>query len=870
MNSKKKKKSTVKKILKWIAITAFVLLLILVSTPFIFKDKIVQMVNNTINNNINANVTFTDANLSLIKNFPLVSLTANNIVVANKAPFKNDTLFKTQELSIALKLTELFKKPNEALSINNIAARNGDINIIFNKEGLGNFDVAKESTNTEETSSNSSFAFNLQEYSLENINFNYIDRASLMSFSADSIHHIGKGNFANDVFNLTTETTTLVSFYLENTNYLNKVHVDLDAILGIDLKNSKYSFKENTAHINQLPLAFDGFIQLVGDNQEYDLHFKTPTSSFKNALALLPEQYAGNLNTVKTEGNFNFEGFIKGTLSEKTIPTLNIQLIAKDAYFKYADLPKAVKNINIDTKVINTTGLIKDTYVNLNTLNFKIDEDSFSANGNVKNITTNPLINMAAKGKINLENINKVYPTPEQNELEGILQANVTTNFDMNAIEKENYATIKNSGEIAVENFKYNSKEVANPFFIDKTSVSFNTNTIKLNEFKAKTGTSDISVNGMLENFYGFIFKNEVLKGNFALNSTIFKVDDFLTSDTNESEETTTTNSSLKIPAFLNCKFSANAKKVIYDNINLTNVTGDLYIHDETVDLKNLKSDIFGGKVAFNGKVSTKEKTPNFNMNLDLKQLNISESFNSLELLKSIAPIAKTIEGTFNSAINLAGNLKGDMTPDLQSITGDLLGELQNTKVTASNSKMLSTLNNKTKFLNADKLNLNDLKGAFSFKNGIVNVKPMNINYKDVGVQVSGKHGFDKDMNYDLVFDVPVKYLGSEVTNLIAKLSSKDASTIKSIPVKGNLTGSFSNPNFSSNLKGATNSLVKTLVERQKNKLLDKGKNKLENILGVTTTKEDKKDSTKEKQSIEEKAKDKVKNVLGGLFSKKK
>ena len=374
----------------------------------------------------------------------------------------------------------------------------------------------------------------------------------------------------------------------------------------------------------------------------------------------------------------------------------------------------------------------------------------------------------------------------------------------------------------------------------------------------------------MLENFYGFIFKNEVLKGNFALNSTIFKVDDFLTSDTNESEETTTTNSSLKIPAFLNCKFSANAKKVIYDNINLTNVTGDLYIHDETVDLKNLKSDIFGGKVAFNGKVSTKEKTPNFNMNLDLKQLNISESFNSLELLKSIAPIAKTIEGTFNSDINLAGNLKGDMTPDLQSITGDLLGELQNTKVNASNSKMLSTLNNKTKFLNADKLNLNDLKGAFSFKNGIVNVKPMNINYKDVGVQVSGKHGFDKDMNYDLVFDVPVKYLGSEVTNLIAKLSSKDASSIKSIPVKGNLTGSFSNPNFSSNLKGATSSLVKTLVEKQKNKLLDKGKNKLKNILGVTTTKEDKKDSTKEKQSIEEKAKDKVKDALGGIFSKKK
>jgi hypothetical protein len=54
----------------------------------------------------------------------------------------------------------------------------------------------------------------------------------------------------------------------------------LDAVLGIDLENSKYTFKENKALINQLPLEFDGFIQLVDAGQQ-DLKFKTPTSSFK-------------------------------------------------------------------------------------------------------------------------------------------------------------------------------------------------------------------------------------------------------------------------------------------------------------------------------------------------------------------------------------------------------------------------------------------------------------------------------------------------------------------------------------------------------------------------------------------------------------
>jgi hypothetical protein len=68
---------------------------------------------------------------------------------------------------------------------------------------------------------------------------------------------------------------------MDKVNYMQNVPVTLDAILGIDLEKSKYTFKKKTKLINQLPLEFDGFIQLVDAGQEYDLKFKTPTSSFK-------------------------------------------------------------------------------------------------------------------------------------------------------------------------------------------------------------------------------------------------------------------------------------------------------------------------------------------------------------------------------------------------------------------------------------------------------------------------------------------------------------------------------------------------------------------------------------------------------------
>lgn len=856
----KKKKPLGKRIVKWSLITLVVLIIALFSAPFLFKDKIEQMVTKTINENVNATVSFSETNLSFFKNFPLASLSIKDIAVANKPPFIGDTLYKATELNLSMKITELFKNAEEALQLSTINTKDGVVNIIFNDKGEGNFDIAKKTEDTTNTeTANEPFSLDIQEYALKNINFNYVDRSSNMMLHLNNINHTGKGNFDADVLDLDTKTEAILSFDLDSVNYIHDVAISLDAVLGIDLQNSKYSFKENTGFINQLPLHFDGFIQLVNEYQFYDISFKTPTSDFKNLLALLPKQYSGNLKTIQTKGNFDLKGTVKGTLSETKIPAFDISFASKNAMFKYDDFPKAVENINIDTKIINKTGNLKDTYINVEKFNFKIDDDIFGSSATIANLMTNPKVSLTAKGKMNLENIGKVYPVSLDQELAGLLNADVSSSFDMNSIEKGLYQNVKNSGIISLTDFKYDGKDVANTFFINKTEIRFNTNSIQLNDFDAKTGNSDVSIKGKLDNFYGFLFKKQELKGNFTLNSNNFKVDDFLTQEASATETTPVESGQLKIPAFLNCRFVANAKNVSYDNIDLKNVSGTIYVKDEAVNLQNLQSDVFGGKIGFDGNVSTKGKKSSFKMDLNLDKLNISESFTSLDMLKSIAPIANTIGGKINSKIAISGNLNNDMTPDLKTISGNLFGQLLDPKLNASNSKALTLLDNKVNFLDISKLNLDGINAYLGFKDGQVTVKPIPFTYNDIGMVISGNHTFDNIMNYDITFDVPVKYLGSEVTSLLSKLSPKDAASIKSVPIKANVIGSFSNPNFSTNLKDATSNLVKDLVEQQKQSLLNKGKNKLTDLLGV------KKDSAKKDNTT-----DKIKGVLGNLFGKKK
>jgi len=858
-----------KKILKIVGIVLLLLVVAAFAIPYFFKDQIKAKILTSINENVDAKVAFADADLSLFKNFPNASVTIDKLSIINKAPFEGDTLVSFEELNLKMSIKELFKGENEPMNIDGISSKNGLINIIIDKNGVGNFDIALKNKKEDEKDDSKSkpLALKIKEYEIENFRFQFYDEKSKMKMVLDSINHEGKGDFTSTKLDLTTKTTTKVSLSMDKANYMKNVALSLDAVLGIDLEKSKYTFKENKAKINELPLEFDGFIQIVEAGQEYDLKFKTPTSSFKNFLGLIPSQYAASLDNVKTTGDFTVAGFAKGLYSETTVPKFNIEIASNNASFQYPDLPKSVRNIVIDTKIINETGVMNDTYVNLDKLSFQIDQDVFNAKANIKNVAENALVNADLKGTINLANVTKAYPVKLDKPLSGILKADVKTEFDMQSVEKSDYARIKNAGTIDLSGFNY-TDENGKTMNISKVLVAFNPNTVNLQQFNAKTGKSDIAVNGVLENFYGFVFKNQELKGNFNLNSNQLAVSDFMTTEpeTNKKEEAKKSEA-MKIPAFLNCSLTAKANTVLYDNLTLKNVSGKIIIKDQKATLQNGKTDIFGGSIAFDGDISTKEKTPKFNMDLGLNTVDIMQTFTQLDMMKKIAPIAGIINGKLNSKIHLSGNLnETEMTPILSSLTGDLLGQLLSTTVNSKNSTLLSALDNNLNFVDLTKLNLNDLKAAVTFKDGKVNVKPFDIKYQDIKVNVGGTHGFDQNMNYNLKLDVPAKYLGTEANNLIAKLSPADAQKVESVPINAILGGSFSSPKITTDVKQATTTLVNNLVKQQKDKLVSSGKDALSGIISNAT--KPKTDTTK--TDVKKDVKDKANSLIKDIFGKKK
>lgn len=874
-----------KKFLKILGIVLGVILLLLFLTPFLFEKQLKDLVQETINKNVNATVTFEDIDLSIFRNFPDATLAIQNLKVINNAPFKGDTLALSEEIVLQMSIRELFKGSDDPKKIDALTVRDTYLNIKVDSLGNNNYDIAIQDSVSTTTSGGGGFRFDVEHYEINDSRVRYVDEGSKMKLLVEELNHEGNGDFSAATSTLSTYSTALVSFEMDSVNYLDRNKLQLEADFKMDLENMRYTFLENEALINQLPLTFDGYVQVNEDNNEVDISFKTPTSSFKNFLAVMPAEYSKNIENVETRGDFIVDGFIRGIVDETYIPKMQINIASNNAAFKYPDLPKAVEDITIAAVLKNDTGLAEDTYVDINKLNFRIDQDAFSANGSIRNLTGNMLVNMALKGTINLENITRAYPLELEQDLNGIVTADVTTSFDMNSVENEQYQNVKSSGTATIRDFSYTSPEIPNEVKLATARLQFNPATVNLENTTLTTGQTDLAVNGTLQNLMGYLFTDQKLKGNFNVTSNTFSVNDFMVKETAEegaASQTTTAevagDEAIKIPSFLDANIDFTANRVLYDNLVLNNTKGSLRIVDETASLSNVTSSIFNGNILLNGVVSTREAIPNFAMQLELQAIDIANAFKDMALLRNLAPIAQALQGELTTNIDLRGNLNDDLTPQLQTLAGNALAEVIGARVNPEQAPLLAQLDQRLNFIDLSNLNLKDLETRLTFNNGRVEVQPFDFNIKGIKGRASGAHGFDMDMNYNVALEIPAKYLGSQVGNTLARLSAQEQENMTvALPI--DITGSFSSPNINLNMQQAVNNLTQQIIATQKDELKEKGRGVLQDIItggqrtdttaGRTPSQRDSIAKKNPNEAVKETAKDILGGLLGGAKKKK-
>jgi uncharacterized protein involved in outer membrane biogenesis len=428
------------KLVKKILVGFGALLLVLVAAAFIlprvFKDDIKAAIDKEIAKSINADVIFDADNfsLTLFRNFPNITIEIKELGVFNHAPFEGTELFVAAEIGVEVNLKDVLF--GDQLRLKGITLVQPQIDIKVLKDGQANYDITYPTDEVKPAESEpAKFSFGIDHWEISNGMLSYDDQSIPFSMSLKGLNHSGSGNFNEVAFDLTTHSVAdSITVTYDGIEYLTNKKAIIDAVIGISEDYSLFTFKDNSAKLNEFAMNFDGWFKMNESDYGMDINFKSPENTFKSILSLVPGMYSGDFEKIETKGDLSFAGFAKGTYSDTQMPAFNLALKVNAAMFKYPDLPTAISNITMDLLVDNKTGVIENTLVDLKKLHLDFGNNPVDARLLIENLRDYKM-DGNIKATLNLAELNQMFPM-EGLQMKGTYSVNATANGIYDSLKK--------------------------------------------------------------------------------------------------------------------------------------------------------------------------------------------------------------------------------------------------------------------------------------------------------------------------------------------------------------------------------------------------------------------------------------------------
>lgn len=783
-----------------VILSFFILLLIL---PFAFKGKILDLVKNEANKMLEARLEFSDLNLSFISHFPKATIGLENISLVGVGDFSKDTLVSAKEIDIAVDILSLIG--NDGIKIHHIILDRPAIRAVKLSDGRVNWDIMESDSTTQTTdtitSEPSNFALQLQKFSINSGRLAYVDDSSKMQFKTQDLNLKLRGDMTVKSTDIDCQMTTgKINFLISGIPYLRNAEFEMDLKLNADFENNKYTFDENRLRLNAIEMNLDGWLTLLENGMDMDISVNTPQINFKDVLSLIPGIYQNNFDALQASGNLDFKAEAKGLMVGESLPKFAIGFNVNNGMVSYEGMPQKIEQITIKTAVQNPGGNADKTTVNVEDFSFKMAGNPFKITLFAATPISDLNFKATANGMLNLNSIKDIYPLSDSIKLNGILTTNLNFSGKMSDIEKEKYENIKGEGNLKIE--KMNLTMGGYPAIaIHTASATVSPQAMSLNQLDVQIGENDIHAQGALSNYLSYILRNETLKGNLVLQSNKLNLNDFITdtaSGENEIAENvdTTAMTVFEVPENLNLSLKANFKEVIFQKIDIKNLTGNITVSDGTARMNPLNLDAFGGNVSASGSYSTKQnkKNPQVDFSLDIKKASFEETFKQLDMIQQIVPIFAKTGGNYSVNVDLKTPLDETMSPVLNEIWAK--GVLSSNDIHIQNIEVFNQLATLLKNDKLKNIEAKDIRIPFTIENGLLKTSPFDIKLGNINMNLSGTTGLDQSINYDAKIELPSNITGGYVNNVTAQIG-----------------GSFTKPSIKLNTREIATEAVKKVVE---------------------------------------------------------
>lgn len=802
-----------KKIVKIATVVVVGLLVAALVAPIAFRGRIEQIVKREANNMLRAKLDFDKLDISLLRHFPNASLEVKGLRVLGTEAFENDTILAARRISVVVDPWSLFG--DDGFEVSKILLASPSVHARKLADGRVNWDVMKPSAAESEAVQPSegatkpaAFRLSVRDFRITDATIRYEDDSTRMRFGTSPLSLRLRGDLSAAQSDLSLQLDARdLRFVSGGIPLLSRAEARFDATIGADLAAGRYTFSENKLRLNAIELGLDGWVVLGDEAVAMDVRAGCDKVQFKDILSLVPAFYTRDFRDLAASGELSMSLWARGEMRGSVLPAFELKTSVKKGSFQYSSLPKAVTDINLSAGISNPGGAMDKTVVELSKFGLCMAGNSVTATFRATNLASDPTFRAAVDGHVDLGTVRQVYPLEKDVELDGRITADLKVSGRMSDLDAKRYEKIGAAGTFVVENLGLTVPSLPD-VHIRRAAATVSPATMTLGEFGVTVGRSDLSANGQLTGYLGYLLRGDILAGRLYVKSDLLDLNEMMGTPASEKRVATVQTKAseaahaLEVPRNLNLSLNTELHKILFQKMEVADLRGEMRMADGTLSLQRLSLLLFGGKASASGNYSTAAdpQRPALKLALKLSDASFRKTFEELETVQKLVPLFAKTGGDYSLSLDLATSLDAQMAPELKTLTAS--GEIKSANIRVQNIEAFDAL---AKALGNDdlrKIEAKDVAIRFTIREGRIATQPFDLELGNVKINLSGSTGLDQRIDYQAKVALPAGAAGG---------------VLETIGV--GIGGTFSAPKITLGLKEAAEEAVKNVLEEQIGKL---------------------------------------------------
>ncbi len=742
-----KKKKIFKKIVFSLLATFIFLFISAVVVAYVFEDKIADVVLKELYKSIQTEVKHKDVSFSLIRKFPMASLTVNDLQVKGYCEKRNMLTASYVHLQF-----NLFDIITSNYKLKRIEISNAVLRLKVFKNDVANWEVFSSKDSTAKD-----FVINLNSIILRKVNVSYESLTNEVSFGVDVHDLTAKGDFAKKVFDLQLSSDlTLDSLKVDTSFALYHKEIVISTNTHIDSENDKYVFKNADIQMNRLNFKTDLDLFKKNEAWYYGVDLRGNDLSVKDILFHMPDFVTNSLKGYELGGLLKIDLHAKGNTGKQK--DLDI-----DA--KYSLKKGTIYNIKNDIGLVNlrcsgsfqstSLSILKTSILHLSDFNVLLNKKNISGNLYINNFL-NPFIKLHLTSDVNLEDWQQFMP---QNYIyrskgDAVIDVDFENQFkSFFSISTQDFKTAQIKGTIRFSDVYLQLVQGETAFENVSGKVELNDQVLVLNDLNGSINDNSFILNGKIFYFFDYLFTDNTSMSIVAdLSSPYLNMNTFLAKkSTSSSQKKNEDEFELVLPENINFDLKLSINKFMFDNFEAKNVNGEAILKNNVFTVNDLNLNAFGGSISVSG-YAQKQSNKTFVLycsarlnNTDVQQMfyafnNFGQSENGLT--------DKNIRGTASTNILFKATAKSNL--DILTPSVDVIATITILNGQLINFKPLESLSKFVELEDLRNIRFATLTNRIQINNEVITIPEMDIKNNAMNLVLSGSQGFNGNLDYTM------------------------------------------------------------------------------------------------------------------------